>query len=101
MAFTPIMKELEIDGVLYKAQYNGPSAFMAIQEEAGQSNAKWTDYILKNVIVEPEIGNIDEYFGTDLDHMDKVITFGMKVCKADVEYFPKKFGEKAKATNKK
>ena len=101
MAFTPIIKEKNIDGIVYKAQFNGASALYDAQVETDGNNRKMIDYIFKNVIVEPQIDDMDEYFGTDIEHMGEVITFGTKVMSGDPEYFPKTFGAKAKTTSKK
>lgn len=99
MAFKPIVIEKEIDGVLYKAQFNGMSALYDARAEFGDNDRKAIEYQLKHVIVEPQIDDMDEYFGTDIEHMNEVITFAGKVMSAHPDYFPKTFKEKSKKTS--
>ena len=88
MAFKPIVIEKEIDGVVYKAQFNGVKAMYDIADAADGSNTKLIDYLFENVVVEPKIGDIDEYFGTDTEHLNKVVEFAGAVARADKKYFP-------------
>ena len=89
MAFKPIVKEKVIGGVTYKAQFNGVSAMFDATTQADGDNRKLVDYLLNNVLVEPKIDDMDEYFGTDVDLMNEVIEFASAVMRADKEYFPK------------
>lgn len=89
MAFKPIIKEKEINGVIYKAQFNGVSAMFDATAEADGNNKKMVEYLFKNVLVEPKIDDMDEYFGTDVELMSEVVEFASAVMKADKEYFPK------------
>jgi hypothetical protein len=90
MAFKPIVVTKEIDGITYKAQYNGVSESYRMQDECDGKNMKIAAYLLENVIVEPRISpdEIDEYFGTNFEHMNAVMEFAQKVMQADKEYFP-------------
>lgn len=97
MAFKPIVKEQEINGVVYKAQFNGVSAMIKATSEAGEDTEKLVNYLFDNVLVEPKISDLDEYFGTDVELMNKVIEFAGAVMRADEKYFPKAEPEKAAA----
>lgn len=88
MAFKPIVIEKEIDGVTYKAQFNGVSAMYDIADASEGSNNKLVAYLFENVIVEPKISDIDDYFGTDTEHLKKVVEFAGAVARADKKYFP-------------
>ena len=89
MAFKPIVKEKEINGVLFKAQFNGVSAMYNAVDEADNKNKELVEYLFKNVVVEPKIDDMDEYFGTDVDFLNDVVAFASAVMRADKEYFPK------------
>lgn len=87
MAFKPIAVTKEIDGVEYTAQFNGAMAmYRATDAEGG--NAGLVEYLFNNVIVEPKITDVDEYFGVNVETMGKVVEFAGKVMRADPEYFP-------------
>lgn len=101
MAFKPIVIEKEINGEIFKAQFNGFSALLDAREETSGSERKAAEYIFKNVIVEPKIKDIDEFFGTDLDFFSEVLAFGGEVMSADEKYFPKTEKEGTKGTSKK
>lgn len=101
MAFKPIVIEKEIQGRIFKAQFNGFSALLDARAETEGSERKAAEYIFKNVIVEPTIGDIDEFFGTDMDLFSEVLAFGGAVMAADEEYFPKAEKAGAKGTSKK
>ena len=88
MAFKPIIVEEEIDGVLYKAQFNGMASRNKIVNMAQNNIEEATEYMFAHVLVEPKIGDVDEYFGTDADHYDKVVVFMTKVGSANKDYFP-------------
>lgn len=100
MAFKPVVKEKEINGKIYKAQFNGVSAMLDAVNEAGDDSKKLVEYLFANVLVEPKIEDIDEYFGTDVELMNKVVDFAGAVMRADKEYFPKsdKSGTAAKGS---
>lgn len=100
MAFKPVVKEKEIGGKIYKAQFNGVSAMLEATNEAGDDSKKLVEYLFKNVLVEPKIDDMDEYFGTDVDLMNEVVEFAGAVMRADKEYFPKsdESGAKGKGT---
>lgn len=90
MAFKPIVIEKEIDGITYKAQFNGVTETYRLNEACGDKSTKIAEYLFENIIVEPKIkpDEIDEYFGTNYEHMNSVIEFAQKVMQADKEYFP-------------
>lgn len=100
MAFKPIVKEKEIEGVIYKAQFNGVSAMFDAQSETDGDNKKMVEYLFKNVLVEPKIEDMDDYFGTDIELMNEVISFASDVMAADKKYFPKPDKGTAKAEGK-
>ena len=101
MAFKPIAIEKEIKGRIFKAQFNGFSALLDARQETEGSEKKAAEYIFKNVIVEPKIGDIDEFFGTDMTLFSEVLAFGGEVMAADEKYFPKTKEETTKGTSKK
>lgn len=88
MAFKPIVVEKEINGVLFKAQFNGMSQRTKIANIASENIEDVAPYLFDNVLVEPKIDDIDEYFGVDAEFYDSVLTFLTKVGSADKEYFP-------------
>lgn len=100
MAFKPIIKETEIKGITYKAQYNGISAMQEIGYLANEDMRKTTPYLFEHVLVEPKIKDIDEYFGTDTKHYNEVLNFLLKVAQADPEYFPEAEEEPTATKNK-
>lgn len=100
MAFTPIVKEKKINGVVYKAQFNGISATLKAQALAEENNEKAIEYLFKHVIIEPRIDDIDEYFGTDMKAFNDVVSFAGAIMRADEEYFPKTNKKSAKETSK-
>ena len=83
MAFKPYTKETTINGVKYKAQFNGLSAGIEALDECyidGSNNlsvAKLGKYVLENVIVEPAGLTIDDF--EDMDDFNAVVQFGQKV----------------------
>ena len=97
MSFKPVVKEKEINGITFKAQFNGISAMLEATEIVGDSEKLSSEYLFENVLVEPKISNIDEYFGTDIDFYKEVVAFAGAVFRADSKYFPKS----DKATTKK
>lgn len=88
MAFKPIVVEKEIDGVIYTAQFNGMSQRTKVATIASEGIEGVAPYLFENVLVDPKILDVDEYFGTDAEHYDNVLTFLTKVASADKEYFP-------------
>lgn len=97
MAFKPEIREKEIGGVVYKAQFSGVSMLYRMNDECDGKLQKQAEFIFKHVIVEPRIDDIDDYFGTDVELQNEVIEFAGKVMRADAEYFP----DKKKGTVKK
>lgn len=88
MAFKPITVTEEINGVKYTAQYSGVSMINRFNDETEGKNAAAVDFLFKYILVEPQIKDIDEYFGTNTKYMNKVIDFLGKVMNADPQYFP-------------
>lgn len=101
MAFKPILIEKEINGEIFKAQFNGFSALLDARQETEGSEKKAAEYIFKNVIVEPKIKDIDEFFGTNMELFSEVLAFGGEVMAADEKYFPKAEKEGSTGTSKK
>lgn len=101
MAFKPITKTKEIKGVQYTAQFNGMSALFDAKAETEGNDRKMLDYLFANVLVEPKIDDMDDYFGTDINLMNEVVTFASKVMSADSEYFPENKESGTKTTSKK
>lgn len=93
MAFTPVVKEKEICGKKYKAQFSGFSALIKAQNEIGDDSEKLANYVFKNVIVSPKIPDIDEHCGTNSKLFSGILDFGSKVMGADPEYFPENADE--------
>ncbi len=89
MAFKPQVRETEINGITFKAQFNGISAMQEIGFLANEDMRKTTPYLFEHVLVEPKIKDIDEYFGTDTKFYNEVLDFLLKVAQADPKYFPK------------
>lgn len=87
--FKPIVITKEINGETYKAQFNGISAMLDGQVEINGNNKKMVEYLLENVLVEPKIKDMDEYFGTNVQLLNEVIEFASDVMTADQKYFPK------------
>ena len=75
-------REKEINGVKYVAQFNGLSANLKaidstyIDGTNTTSVEKMTDYILKNVIVEPKCV-VDDF--EDIETLNAVVAFGRDV----------------------
>lgn len=88
MAFKPIIVEKEIDGTIYKAQFNGMMSRNELAILADSDMSKAIEYVFNHTLVEPKIDDIDEYFGTNAAHYDKVISFLIGVGTASKEYFP-------------
>lgn len=88
MAFKPVVIEKEIKGTVYKAQFNGVSTIFRANDETEGKAGKMADFLFKNVLVEPTITDVDDYFGTDIDLMNDVIEFAGDVMRADEKYFP-------------
>lgn len=99
MAFKPITVKETIDGVKYTAQFNGVSTMHAAMKYAGDDTEKMARFLFDNVIVEPKISDMDEYFGVKVKHMTKVIEFASAVMQADEKYFPENTEKKDKATD--
>lgn len=88
MAFKPVVIEKEIHGEIFKAQFCGMSARAKIANIASESLENVAPYLFENVLVEPKISDVDEFFGTDAEFYDEVLVFLTKVGSADKEYFP-------------
>lgn len=88
MAFKPIVIEKEIKGTVYKAQFNGVSTMYRANDETEGKAMKLAQFLFENVLVEPKINDVDEYFGTDVDLMSEVTEFAAEVMRADEKYFP-------------
>lgn len=101
MAFTPVVKEKEILGKVYKAQFSGFSALLKAQSEIGDDSEKLANYVFKTVIVSPKIADIDEHCGTNAKLFSEILDFGSKVMGADPEYFPENADEEATGDSKK
>ena len=95
MAFKPISKEETINGVKCIAQFNGVSAMLEATNDADGDSKKMVEYLFKNVLIEPKIDDMDEFFGTDVDFMNEVVSFASAVMRADEKYFPKTNKESA------
>ena len=87
MAFKPITIEKTIKGKKYIAQFNGVSTMFRANDESEGKAEKMADFLFKNVLVEPQITDKDEFFGTDVALMDEVIEFAGDVMRADPKYF--------------
>ena len=101
MAFKPVVIEKEINGKVFKAQFNGVSTMYRAQDESEGKAAKMTEFLFKNVLVEPKIKDIDEFFGTNVKMMNEVIEFAADVMNADEKYFPKNDEDTAGGKSKK
>lgn len=88
MAFKPIIVEETIDGILYKAQFNGIRERTKLVSMISKDIEDGSAYVFENVLVEPKIPDVDEYFGTNAAHYDKVLVFLTQVGTADSKYFP-------------
>ncbi len=92
----------KINGVTYTAQFNGISAALRSVDETYidgtnvTSVVKMTDYILKNVIVEPS-GLTADSFDT-IDECNEVVRFGTEVMQG--KFRPEAEQEPAKAKGK-
>lgn len=90
--------EKEINGVTYKAQFNGISAAIEAMDNSyidGTTNvsmSKMSKYILDNVIVEPKGLTADDF--ETMDEFTEVISFGREVMQG--EFRDKKTESKAK-----
>lgn len=98
MAFKPITVKETIDGVEYTAQFNGVSAMHAAAKYA-EDSGEMSKFLFENVIVDPKISDMDEYFGVRVKHMTKVIEFASAVLQADEKYFPGNTEKEDKAAN--
>ncbi len=81
-------REKEINGKKYVAQFNGLSAAMKAIDESHIDNnssnvsvSKITDYVLKNVIVEPAGLTADDF--DTMDELNEVVQFGMAVMQGN------------------
>lgn len=90
MAFKPIQIEKEINGKKFIAQFSGVSMIYRFNDETEGKLQKQAEFIFKNVIVEPRVDDIDEFFGTDIEYQNEVLDFAGKVMRADRELFPDK-----------
>lgn len=90
MAFKPLQIEKEIRGTKFVAQFTGVSALYDFNDETQGKLRKQAEYLFKNVIVQPRIDDIDEFFGTNIDYQNEVLEFAGKVLRADKEFFPDK-----------
>lgn len=88
MAFTPITKKETIEGIEFEAQFNGATATATGQRLQQENPVEFMNYLFKHVIVSPKIDDVDEFFGTNLKLLNKVIEFGVLVMNADPSYFP-------------
>lgn len=100
MAFKPITKEKEINGVKFIAQFNGISMREEIGYLSSENVRKVAPYLFENVLVEPKIADVDEFFGTDAVYYDEVTSFLLAVGRADPEYFPRPKSDKDGAKGK-
>lgn len=98
--FKPIVVSTDIFGETYKAQFNGISAMLDAQSQIGDNNKKMVEYLFENVIVEPKIKDMDEFFGTDVELMNEVVAFAGDVMSANEKYFPKPDRGTAKTESK-
>lgn len=84
--------EKEIDGVVYKAQFNGMREALEAVDSCtiGEkvSSLKLVDYLLENVIVEPKGLNVDDF--EDIEQLNRVVEFGREVMYGR---FPKEGGQ--------
>lgn len=88
MAFKPIVKTETINGVTFKAQFSGITASSEVGYLANEDVRKVAPYLFDNVLVEPKIKDIDEYFGTNMKFYNDVVAFLGAVASADPKYFP-------------
>ena len=83
MALKSYTVEQEINGVKYKAQFNGLSAALKandstyIEGTSVTSLEKMAEYILKHVIIEPRKLTVDDF--DDMDELGEVVAFGREV----------------------
>lgn len=87
MAFKPIVKEKEINGVKFVAQFGGISMREEIGYLSSENVRKVAPYLFEHVLVEPKIEDVDEFFGTNAEYYDNVTSFLLAVGRADPEYF--------------
>lgn len=77
----------EINGTVYKAQFNGISAALKavdnckIEGSDATSIEKWAEYILEHVIVDPKNLTTDDF--SSLKELNEVIAFGRGVMQGD------------------
>lgn len=90
MAFKPIQFKKEINGKEFVAQFSGVSMIYKFNDETEGKLQKQAEFIFKNVIVEPRIDDVDEFFGTDIEYQNEVLDFAGKVMRADKSLFPDK-----------
>lgn len=88
MAFKPVVVSEEIDEITYKAQFNGMMSRNELAILSDSDMGKAIEYAFEHTLVEPKIDDIDEYFGTNAAHYDKVISFLIGVGTASKKYFP-------------
>lgn len=101
MAFKPIVVEKEIKGRVFKAQFNGISAYLDARSETSGNERKAAEYIFENVIVDPVIGDMDDFFGRDTELFAEVLAFGGGVLAGEDEYFPEAEEKGTKGDSKK
>ncbi|MGN1456961.1 MAG: hypothetical protein ACI4XP_03280 [Acutalibacteraceae bacterium] len=94
--------EKKINGVTYKAQFNGIMAALDAIDNSyidgtnRTSTTKLAKYVLENVIIEPANMQIDDF--EDMDTFQKVIAFGQEVMQG--QFQPEK-NEKSTGTKSK
>lgn len=85
----PYIVEKEFNGVNYKFQFNGLSAYMQALDESyvdGTSNTsvvKLNEYILDNVVVEPKGLKIDDF--DNAKELSEITAFARKVMQGLVK----------------
>lgn len=67
----------EINGVTYRAQFNGVREAVRAKKEYGSDELKLAEYLLENVIVDPPHLSIDDF--DDLLEYQKVTNFAASV----------------------
>lgn len=75
--------EKEINGTVYKAQFSGLSCALNsvdssyIDGSNNLSTLKMSNYVLKNIIVEPQGLDVDSF--DDIEELNEVVAFGKEV----------------------
>lgn len=101
MAFQPYVIEKKINGKPYKAQFNGMSAALRaidssyIDGTSTTSIEKLSEYLLKNVIVDPPSLTVDDF--ESMEEFNEVIAFAREVMQGD--FRDKKDKKATKATS--